>query len=132
MTDKLNARAVEEKVRENGKRPPEELFQDLFQSGLIDEDGRVHLEQLVGTQDLLSAKGFAEINASHSDHVPGGVIRLRETIDGGRRAEGPYKEIRKIIEGTRDQQHLWKSLAAAGYCKKARQNGRKKPEKRAS
>ncbi len=132
MTDKEIARAAEEMVRKNAKRPLEEQFQDLFQAGIVDDDGRVFLEQLVSVQNLLSEKGFVAISASHSDHVPGGVIRVRETFDGGQRAEGPYKEIRKIIESARDLDDLWKSLAAASYYEKPGVNGRKKANKRAS
>jgi hypothetical protein len=41
MTDQEIARALEEMIREDGKRPPEEQLRDLIKAGVIDSKGRV-------------------------------------------------------------------------------------------
>jgi hypothetical protein len=41
MTDQEIAEALENMIREDGKRPPEEQIRDLIEAGVIDEQGRV-------------------------------------------------------------------------------------------
>jgi hypothetical protein len=41
MTKQELARALEELVKEDGKRPPEEQVRGLIEKGVIDEQGRV-------------------------------------------------------------------------------------------
>ena len=126
MTDQEIARILEIMIREDAKRPPEDRIRDLIEWGLIDEQGRVFLENLAMIQDLLNEKGFSGIIASHKGHVPGGAVRLREIHEERPRAEGPYDKIRKIIKGARDTKGLWASLESAGYCKKSRESGKRK------
>jgi hypothetical protein len=47
MTDQEIARVLEDLIREDGKRPPEEQVRDLIEAGVIDKQGRV----LVGNRD---------------------------------------------------------------------------------
>ena len=41
MTDREIARALEQMIKEDAKRPPEEQIRDLIEAGVIDEQGRV-------------------------------------------------------------------------------------------
>jgi hypothetical protein len=126
MTDKETAIFLEAKVREDGKRPPAEQIQELIRTGLIDEEGRVYTEQLRIVRELLHEKGFSDIDAFHRGHVAGGAIRLCGKHANGPNAEGPFTEICDIIGNVKNQNDLWESLAAAGYCQKPRESGMKK------
>lgn len=122
-------------IEEDGKRPPEDQIRDLIDSGIIDEKGRVFSERCWMLKTLLDKRGFVDIDVSHrgpAPGVPGGIVRLREIYGERRQGDGPYKKVQAIIEGARDLKDLWKSLATAGYYKKPRENGKKKPSKRAS
>jgi hypothetical protein len=47
MTDQEIARALENLIREDGKRLPQEQIRDLIEAGVIDEQGRI----LIGAGD---------------------------------------------------------------------------------
>jgi len=47
MTDQEIARALEDLIRADGKRPPQEQIRELIEAGIIDEQGRV----LIGSGD---------------------------------------------------------------------------------
>jgi hypothetical protein len=129
MTKEEIAKALEIIIRENGKRPPEEQIQDMIESGLIDEHGRVYSERLAMVENLLREKGFDDIKVSHSGRVagvPGGCVRLREIQDAEPRAEGPYEKISTLIAAARDKKDFWATLASSGYSTKRREKSRKK------
>ena len=57
MTDQEIARALEELIREDGKRPPEEQVRELIEAGVIDEQGRVLIGNRTRTEKPRKAGG---------------------------------------------------------------------------
>ncbi len=46
MTNQEIARALEDLIREDGKRPPAEQVRDLTEAGIIDEHGRLLIGEI--------------------------------------------------------------------------------------
>lgn len=127
MKEQELAIAVRKAMEERAKRPPGEIFRDMINEGIIDEQGVAFSENLQKVQDLLRGKGFNDdISAWHIGGVPSGAVHLHEKVADGRDAEGPYDKIRELIKKARSQEGLWKRLQAAGYGINSLAAGKKK------
>ncbi len=126
MTNEKFARAVKKALEEDAKRSPDEYIRDLFEAGIIDAKGRVFTQSLQKIANLLKKKGFAKVSALYIGGVPGGAVRLHEKVAHGREAEGPYDQIRQIIDKARNHEGLWQALNSSGYGRNRQEPGKKK------